>query len=192
MNRKSHDEAVEGYRNSVSVEVMDSVRKTFGASPAYSVSWLECELAHRDAGLFAAAYQNVCKVMTTDVYSAYDVVGSQIIEELKEDAAGRCNYEYDSTTPQDNRWQRTTLTYVPEVSDDFMCHYRGAPSVPSYNEDVVVQQVISQNGTPLREQFFAVEFEEVVSHTELGCKPFGMIFCSSPIDKPVMPDLADI
>lgn len=192
LTQKARAEALEGYESSTaSQRYLEATRQTMGADPVYSLSRLECELGHRDSGWMVQSYQNICKIMSTDVYLESDIAGeaAAAIAQIKNQPETDlwCNNEFEYITNESNYSYRMTLTYVPTASEKYLCQQRGVPKIPDYNENRVVQKVLSEKGISPRENFVAFDFEETVSSTDLGCRPIKVIFCNEPIKKPVLP-----
>lgn len=139
-------------------------RATLG-EPERSWSQVVCEIGSNDSGWMVDDYTQLCSRQVVDVYPASELSQAEGLADVTEDVrASECTQvqctEPVTTQPSDS--YRTSVGTEPvwDVQEDV---------------DGDSHTVVTVRGPR--------------STTVLGCNPWGIVFCSAPVDQPVMPQV---
>lgn len=145
-------------------------------SPSYSWRELHCDLSSNDAGWIVQNYEQDCRVRSVDLIP------------VAEASPGDCE-----TLPSRTASDAALRTRVSRGPGDVLSR---PDALRSYCADGLtgpprlgVSRVIDgerPGDLTSSPGWVVAETTTPVSRTELGCSPWGVIFCESPVDEPVM------
>jgi hypothetical protein len=173
-----------------SIRDRDQARDRYVVSwgrPAYAWQELVCELDTVDSGWIVQEYTQQCRIRSVD-----------LIPTATSGRDGRCvSTQFPAATPgaaPESAWQYGALATVgPSGAFDDQHPYRhGCPGgivEPSpYATTVLLtgRRPASLDASP---GWIVVDLTTHVSTTTLGCSPWALLFCSEPVDHPVVGDI---
>lgn len=155
------------------------VRRELGlGEPAYRWHELSCSLSTRDAGWMVQSYTQVCEVRAVELHPL--------------DSAGtRCEDVLLSPTLGAEIGAHARVVRGPSaaLSDSRPWEHQCPSNVARPDRVGETRQISgdrpgSLSGSP---GWLAVTASASVGETDLGCSPWGVLFCSAPVDEPVLP-----
>jgi hypothetical protein len=167
-------------------EVRAAVGGRWG-QPTYAWRELVCDLRSVDAGWIVQSYRQECRVRTVDLVPAARVDSEE------------CDWLPSSALAavQDDPMPPTvTIMRGPSSAFDEQHPYRkGCPdgilAPPQLGTTRLLSgsRPTSLDGSPA---WVVISVDTQVSSTDLGCSPWGVVFCSQPVDEPVLGDLREV
>jgi hypothetical protein len=169
-----------------SVRDRDRVRAAVVATwgrPTYAWQELVCSLDTVDAGWIVQSYTQECRIRSVDLIPATGAAGD------------RCEWTSVPTRVEGEPMSGVTATIGPSSAFDEQHPYRlGCPGGILAPPTGGASRMLSGSRPADLESspaWIVVTTDTAVSSTDLGCDPWAVVFCSSPVDRPVLGDLAE-
>ena len=143
--------------------------------PAYSWREVVCELTTNDAGWMVDDYVQECSLRSVRLTPAHDVAGTCDLLDTR--------FVEGSPSTSVVAWRGPG----PELEAD--SHVPGCPSgltAPGPGDVSRILEGTRPSNLSSSASWVMVEARTPLSETILGCDPWAVIFCSSPVDAPVL------
>jgi hypothetical protein len=151
---------------------------TYGA-PAHSWQELRCDFSSRDAGLFPQLYLQDCEVRVVDLYA------------VEQPSPGsRCTSRSSAVSPgQPTFASRVSIgsTDALTAKNPYWSCPRHLVSAPDRFHATRLLSGSRPEDLSTSPAWVVAETTTDVSSTEIGCNPWGVIFCGQPYAEPVLP-----
>jgi hypothetical protein len=148
--------------------------------PTHSWRELRCDFSSRDSGWIALSYQQDCVVRAVDLYAAQNTntTGAACDDLPAESSLGAPQYS--------GRVVLGPTTALTADERDWRCP---GDLVVGTNRFHATRALSGARPRSLSSSpaWVVVETTTEVSSTDIGCNPWGVIFCSQPYDEPVLP-----
>lgn len=147
-------------------------------APTYSWQELSCDFSSRDAGWFPQAYLQDCEVRAVDLYATSSPTTGTTCTDIP-------------TTPRVGTADRIATVRIG--STDALTaadrHWDCPPGLTQPRPFRATKVVSGSRPEDLSTSpaWIVAETTTDVSSTEIGCSPWGVIFCNQPYDEPVLP-----
>ena len=149
--------------------------------PAYSWQELICALNHSEAGLLVQEYYQECRVRSVDLIASGEPVSGLCLSRELPAPVGELGPQSSFSVHVTSSEALTSPDPIETSCPD------GALVTPLSGESRLLTGTRPGRLDPTT-AWTIVVVDTPVSHSTLGCSPWALLFCSEPVDQPVMPD----